>query len=129
MLSTFLFWRFLHSQSVTSAAAEFSIRHINDFIAAFIVLVLLLILFVLPGAYVIRSWSDEYFGGKGVVRWTIFGVLCGCLAQVRFLVPENTLENGLFSFLIEKSISVGSGFIILCAAHFLVFKLFKGKTS
>ena len=62
---------------------------------------------------------------EGAVRWGLFGVIFGSLAQLRILIPESTTEKGSPAFLLEKGLSFLLGLIILFIAHVLAFKSFK----
>ena len=122
---TFLFWETLLRSSPTNFLAGSPEGAPRIIAALFIALIVLLVLVVLPGAFLIRDLSEEYYGMEGVIRWGLFGVIFGSLAQLRILIPESTTEKGSPAFLVEKGLSFLLGLIILFIAHVLAFKLFK----
>jgi len=124
MTLTFLFWEFLRSRSKIELLAG-SVSLYQMVASVFIVTILLLVVLVLPGAFIIHNWSDIHFGREGAVRWGIFGIVCGCLGQLRILIPEDALERGFLSFLIQKGLGIGLGLAIVCVSYFFVFKLLK----
>jgi hypothetical protein len=84
-----------------------------------------LILIVLPGAFIIHNWNETYFGKEGAIRWGVFGIAFGCLAQTHHLIPFTDLDNSLISFAIDKAFNLGLGLAALYVSHFLAFKSFK----
>jgi hypothetical protein len=122
---TFLFWETLLRSSPANFLA-ISLEGAPRIIAILCIsLLVLLILVVLPGAFLIRDWSDEYYGIEGAIRWGFLGVIFGSLAQLRILIPEGTPEEGSPAFLLEKALSFLLGLIILFIAHILAFNSFK----
>lgn len=127
-LFTFVFLERLYNPIFKNTTTETFIgKTSNDAIILFFAIIIMFLLIVLPGAFYIRNWSDVYFGMEGAVRWILFGVIFGCLVQLRGLIPDATLDKGFSSFLIEKGISAGVGLIFIYASHFLAFKLLRKK--
>ena len=91
--------------------------------------IIMVLVIVLPGAFIIHDWSDLYFGTQGAVRWAIFGIVFGTLPQLRVLLPEGNVSNGFSSFLVEKGLSAGLGLVLLFVSHFVAFRLVRRKTS
>lgn len=88
-------------------------------------LLLLFPLAIIPGAFLVRKWSDDHFGIRGAIRWIFFGVLFGCLSILlvtKLLDPLAQLERGAMSFLIKKSVGAISVWGIAYLSHFLVFR-------
>jgi len=125
IMVTLLFWELLSSNSATTIMTKLQSVTLGNI---FIILPIILILLILPGAFIIRNWSDAHFGKEGAIRWVIFGIIYGCIAQgLRFLVPSNNLDRSFMSFAIEKGISIGLGLVIFFVSYFLAFRLLKRK--
>jgi hypothetical protein len=121
LLTVFL-WEWLRWQTGTSTSAPGSSSPARLLLSLFAILIVMLIFVVLPAAFLIRNWSDQYFGPAGAARWVLFGVILGTLAQARTLLPEIRLESELLSFLLEKALSIGLGLLFLWISHFLAFR-------
>ena len=99
------------------------------------ILMALLVLFLvagLPGAFLIRNWSDDHFGIPGAIHWIFFGVLFGCFAillMTKLLDPLEQMESGAMSFLIKKSVGAISVWGNAYLSHFLVFRFPKRMLS
>jgi hypothetical protein len=128
-LITFLFLELLRNSSMTNVFAKAQLASSGDVLAfIFIAIAIILILIVLPGAFIIRNWSDVHFGKEGLIRWTVFGILYGCLAQVSLvLIPSHNSDRSFTSFAIEKGTSLGLGLVLFSISYFLAFKLLKRK--
>lgn len=111
-------------QDTTQAQSAFSWNVLLGWLAAFAII---FIVFVLPGAFVIHKWDDKYFGKEGAIRWLIFGIAFGCLAQLRLLIPKAVLGSGSFSFFLEQLLGLVVSFIVFYGAHFFAFKFMKDK--
>lgn len=126
MLLTFLFWLLLYNGfEIDLTAGNQAIPLKDKVIITFFGLTLIFVLITLFGAFFIRNWDESYFGMQGAIRWVIFGVVFGSLAQVRLLIPEGATEKGLSSFLIEKGISFVLGATFLYMSHWVAFRLFR----
>jgi hypothetical protein len=131
MLLTFVVWEILRNPASKTIATEFQSDALSSGAHPILitVIIILFIVFVLPGAFYIRNWSDAYFGTQGAVRWIVFGIVFGCLAQLRILMPDRTVDKGFSAFLLEKGMSAGMGLIFLYVSHFLAFRLPRRKTG
>lgn len=82
-LFTLAFWELIRTPSLPQNTAQpQSAFSGNVLLALMVVFVIIFIIFVLPGAFVIHKWNDAYFGKEGAIRWVIFGIAFGCLAQL-----------------------------------------------
>ena len=128
-LLIFLFLELLRNSSTTNIFAKAQSASSVDILSLiFIGIPLILILIVLPGAFIIHNWSDIHFGKEGLIRWTVFGIIYGGLAQVSLiLIPSHNSDKSLTSFAIEKGTSLGLGLVLFSISYFLAFKLLKMK--
>jgi len=128
VLFTLAFWELLRNPSLLQDPAQpqpaFSGNVLIAWIAAF---AFLFIIFVLPGAFVIHKWDDAYFGKEGAIRWVIFGIMFGCLAQLRLLIPKAALQRSSSSFFLEQLLGLVVSFVVFYGSHFFAFKFLKGK--
>lgn len=126
-LLTLAFWELLRNPSLPKDAAQPQSTFSSNFLISLIaVLAIMFLVVVLPGAFVIHNWDVSYFGKEGAVRWVIFGIVFGCLAQLRILIPKVIFE-GFASFFVEQLLGLVLSFIVFYAAHFFAFKFLKGK--
>lgn len=88
-------------------------------------LAVLFFLFVIPGAVIIRNRNNSYFGKDGAIRWILFGIASGSLAQVQFLLPKPIIKEIYSSFFLEIITGISLGYIVFYTAHFLAFRLFR----
>jgi len=129
MLTT-LIWALSYTGfKIDLTAGNQAISPEDKLVLAFLVLAGVFVFTVPMGAFIIHSWDDSHFGIQGAIRWAVFGIVFGSLAQIRTLIPEGTVDRGLRSFLVEKGLSFGLGIIFLYLSHFVAFKLFKRKTN
>ena len=119
-------WELLRNPSLPKDTAQ-SVFSGDFLIALMVALAIMFIFFVLPGAFVIHKWDDAHFGKEGAIRWIIFGIVFGCLAQLRNLIPKAILEKGFLSFFVEQLLGLVLSFIVFYASHFFAFKFLKGK--
>ena len=99
---------------------EFSLWQVLGLLA--IVALLCLMLFA-PFAFVIHNWDESHFGREGALRWVLFGIVFGCLAQLRHFLPRGIVEAGYGSFFIEQLLNLVLGFAMYSSAYFVAFKL------
>jgi len=125
---TLAFWELVRYPSLPKDTAQSqSAFSVNVLIAWMVAFAILFIVLVLPGAFVIHKWDDMYFGKEGAIRWVIFGIAFGCLAQLRLLIPKAFFEIGSFSFFIEQLLGLVVSFVVFYGSHFFAFKFLKGK--
>lgn len=126
MLLTSLFWVLLRNGfEVDLTAGNQAIPLKDKVIITFFGLAVMFVITTLLGGVFIRNWDESYFGVQGAIRWMIFGVMFGSLAQVRLLIPEGTTEKGLSSFLAGKGTSFVLGIVFLYVSHWAAFKLLR----
>ena len=125
-LLTLAFWELLRTASLPQDTAQPAFSG-NVLLALIVVFAIIFIVFVLPGAFVIHKWDDMYFGKEGAIRWIIFGIVFGCLAQLRSLIPKAILERGFSSFFLEQLLGLVLSFVVFYGSHFFAFKFLKGK--
>lgn len=127
-LLTLAIWELLRSLSLLKDLVQPQSTSSSNFLLSLIAIVaILFIVFVLPGAFVIRNWDDMYFGKEGAIRWGIFGIAFGCLSQLRILIPKALFERGSLSFFVDQVLGLILSFIVFYTSHFFAFKFLKGK--
>jgi hypothetical protein len=127
-LFTLAFWEFLRNPSPPQDPAQSPSAFSGNILIAWIaVFAIIFIVVVLPGAFVIHKWDDLYFGKEGAIRWVLFGIAFGCLAQLRSLIPKAILERGFLSFFLEQLLGLVVSFVVFYGSHFFAFKFLKGK--
>ena len=126
MLLISLFWVLLYNGFEIDLTAGNQALSLKDkVIITFFGLTVMFVITTLLGAFFIRNWDDSYFGKQGAIRWMIFGVVFGSLAQLRLLIPDGTTEKGFSSFLAEKGTSFVLGIVFLYVSHWVAFRLFR----
>ncbi|MBI5297037.1 MAG: hypothetical protein HY869_16280 [Chloroflexi bacterium] len=103
---------------------EFSLWQVLGLLA---VVALLCLMLFLPFAFVIHNWDESHFGREGALRWVLFGIVLGSLAQLRHFVPWGGVKAGFGSFFLEQLLSLALGFAMYSSAYFVAFKLVKRR--
>ena len=126
-LATFLVWEIAQHSMTRTMATRIQTPAIGwQDVLVFVVAALgVMVVFVLPGAFLIHNWDESYFGVKGAIKWALFGIVLGCIARLRLSIPSFSPEKSVTAFAVESVISLGCGVIGIYIAHFLVFRLRK----
>jgi hypothetical protein len=120
-----ILWRsislWLQGKLVTSLQANS--LECKDLLILFLGLPLFLLVFgILPGAFIIYSRDEVYFGLPGAVRWAIFGILWTVLVfSIRTLLPDFNCAGGFGTYFMQRVINAIAGLICAYIAFRVAF--------
>jgi hypothetical protein len=89
----------------------------TEVLQAILIFIILFIIFVLPFALLIHNWNRFYFGKSGAMRWVLFGIIFGCIAQLGLLIQSIIPGESILKF----GINLGFGLLTFYISRLIAF--------